>query len=62
MLELAGGFELEDQRGGEFLGVAADVEQRVGADRLGVGEPVIARIEFKDRFARAAVDLQRGAR
>ena len=61
-VELASRFELEDQRGGKFLGVAADVEQRVGADRLLVAEPVVAGIDFKDRFARAAVDLQRGAR
>ena len=57
-LELAGGFELEDQRGGEFLGVAADVEESVGTDRLPVAEPVIAGIDRKDRFARAAIHLQ----
>ena len=61
-VELAGGFELEDQRGGEFLGVAADVEQRVRADWLLVAEPVIAGIDFKDWFARAAIHLQRRAR
>jgi hypothetical protein len=60
-LQFASGFELEDQRGGEFLRVAADVEQSVRADRLFAAEPVVAGIDRKDRFARAAIHLQRGA-
>ena len=36
--------------------------RRVGADWLFVAEPVVAGIDRKDRFARAAIHLQRGAR
>ena len=60
-LELARRFELEDQRGGEFLGVAADLEQRIGADRLRVGEPIVAGEDGDDRVPGAAVHLQCGA-
>ena len=61
-LELARRFELEDQRGGEFLGVAANLEQSIGADRLRVGKPIVAGEDRDDRVAGAAVHPQRGAR
>ena len=45
----------QDQRGGERFGVAADLEQRVGADWLGVGEPVRAGKNREDRMAAATM-------
>ena len=39
----------------------ADVEERVGTDRLFVAEPVVAGEHRKDGFAAAAIDLQCGA-
>ncbi len=59
--ELSGRFQFEDQRRGKRLGVAADLKQRVRADRLLVAEAVVAGEDRDDRMTRAAVHLQCGA-
>ena len=60
--QLAIRLQLQNQRRSEFLGVAADVEQGVRADRLRIAEPIGARENGDDRVVRAAIHLQCGAR